>query len=302
MKNDLDGFIQTLRKSIITWDYFADFENSYKKAFELKIQLNILNSLIGEQDEFEKKFFQIIEKYPETRSALLVLIATRKKKIDELPIIDRHTLLPEKRSHLFDKKVKLSVEDKVAMWDFFTESGIRDIFQSNKIIRLEDYVFGVEVGLDSNARKNRTGKIMEKLADTIIADFCKKRSLEYLPEATTSKINDKFGTALVLHEVFLKRRGERRFDFAVFDRPHNKLTLFEVNCYTSSGSKPNSIAREYIDLNKYLKHSNVRFVWVTDGPGWLKMKNSLEAAMNSIDYVINLSMLKSGRLDEIFGY
>lgn len=298
MESKLETFLQTLQRSIITWDYFVDFKKCYENAFKLKIQLNILNSLLG-GDRLEEKFLQIIDKYPETREALLILIATRKAKVSELPILCKSKLEPENLGHLFDIKVPLTETDKNKLWAFFIESGLLDIFQNKQISNLEDYVFGVEVGLDSNGRKNRTGVIMESLVEKIVRTYCVEMGFEYLPKPSKSSILKHFGRTLMWDELSSSRKGERTFDFAIFDHKKNHLVIGEVNYYGASGSKPNSIAREYIALNKVLKVNDIKFIWVTDGLGWEKMKNSLEIAIDNIDYVVNLTMLKNGRLHEI---
>jgi type II restriction enzyme len=298
MKKDFEIFLKTLQSSIITWDYFCDFEKAHKNTFEVRVQLNILNSLLGEKN-LKDKFFKIIEKYPDTRKALLILIATRINKIKDLPIVNPKNLLKENKKHLFDKKEELTSEIKNELWDFIDSTGLKNVFEDKKVTNLEDYVFGVEVGLDSNARKNRTGKIMENTVEIFISNFCDKNKLEYIPQATKSKILSIFGIDIKMQAAVKNKNGERKFDFAIFERNKNKLTLVEVNYYSSTGSKPSSIAREYIDLSNILKTEGIRFIWVTDGYGWIKMKNPLEKTINESDYVVNLEMLKNGILDEI---
>lgn len=298
IKKDFKKFIETLQDSIITWDYFVDFAKAYDNSFRIKIQLNILNALLGESN-LKDKFFQIFEKYPETREALLVLIATRKKKINELPIINPITLELENVNYLFNKRVELTDVIKDKLWKFFVEAGLEEVFKNKKVNNLEDYVFGVEVGLDSNARKNRTGVIMENTTEKFIDAFCKKNGFEYVAQATKTKIFEKFGIDIKMQSAVKNKNGERKFDFAIFNKKKDKLTLVEVNFYSSTGSKPSSIAREYIDLNNILKSEGIQFVWITDGAGWKKMQNPLEKTINESDYVVNLNMLKNGILDEI---
>ena len=294
----LEDFVDTLQQSIVTWDYFSDFGKAHKNSFKIKVQLNILNSLLGETN-LKNKFFDIVEQYPETREALLVLIATRKTKIKEMPILNPSTLAIEDKSYLFDKETKLTDTLKNDLWYFFENSGLLDIFKDKKINNLEDYVFGVEVGLDSNARKNRTGKLMENIVEKFISDFCIENGFEYMPQATKTKVLDIFGIEIKM-EIENKKRGERKFDFAIFDRKSDKLTIIETNYYGSTGSKPSSIAREYTDLDKILIKENIRFIWVTDGLGWKKMQNPLGKTINENKYVINLTMLKNGILNDIF--
>lgn len=298
MKKDFQNFLETLQESIVTWGYFCDFEKAHNNSFKISIQLHILDALLGKEN-LKESLFQIVEKYPETRSVLPILIATRKSKISELPIIDPITLSMENKSYLFDEKIKLTDEIKKELWSFFEESGLIDIFRNKKINNLEDYVFGVEIGLDSNARKNRTGKLMENTVELFISNFCKKNGLEFITQATKTKIFEKFGVNIKM-DISKRKSGERKFDFAIFNKKNNRLVIIETNYYSSTGSKPSSIAREYIDLHNILKKENITFMWITDGVGWRKMKNPLEKTINEIDYVVNLKILKNGVLKEIF--
>lgn len=299
MKKDFEKFINTLQNSIVTWDYFCDFEKAHRKSFEVKVQLNILNSLLGEKD-MKRKFLEIIKKYPETRRALLILIATRKEKINDLPIVNPKTLTKENKKRLFNPNQKLTEDIENELWRFFVETGLKRIFEEKKVHNLENYVFGVEVGLDSNARKNRTGDIMEDLVEQFVSDFCEKNELKYIRQATKTKILEKFNLDIKVQAPVKNKNGERKFDFAIFEEEKSKLTLVEVNYYSSTGSKPSSISREYIDLNNILKKEGIRFIWVTDGVGWKKMKNPLEKTIREIDYVSNLQMLKENVLEDIF--
>lgn len=298
MKKNFKKFIETLQDSIITWDYFVDFTKAHKGSFKIKIQLNILNALLGEKN-LKEKFYEIVKQYPDTREALLILIATRKAKIGLLPIINSKTLVSDNKKYLFDKKEVLTKELLAELWSFFSDTGLLEIFKNKQVANLEDYVFGVEVGLDSNARKNRTGTLMENRVEVFISDFCASHNLEYMSQATKTKILEQYGINIKMQGAVKKKNGERKFDFAIYDGKKNKLTLIEVNYYSSTGSKPSSIAREYIDLSKILKDEGVRFIWVTDGLGWKKMKNPLEKTINESDYVVNLNMLKNDILSQI---
>ncbi len=177
---------------------------------------------------------------------------------------------------------------------FFRESGLKDIFQNECIKNLVDYCFGVEVGFDTNARKNRTGDLMESLVEKFIKDFCDENSnFKYISQATQKKIKDIFNYDIEID------KNSRRFDFALYDKSKNKIYLIEVNYYGGGGSKLKATAGEYQYLYDFLKAQNIDFIWVTDGKGWLTSLNPLEETFNHNDYVINLDMLKKGILSRI---
>jgi type II restriction enzyme len=146
---NFEKLTSTLTSSIFSWDYFSDFKKISDNTFKVKIQLNILNSLLGENN-VEEKFLELVKQYPETRNVLPLLIAVR--SFDK-EILDRETLEIKDIKHLFTEKADFQDQD---MLNFFIKSGLKEIFESKKITNLEDYIFGVETGLDSNARKNRT--------------------------------------------------------------------------------------------------------------------------------------------------
>ena len=159
---------------------------------------------------------------------------------------------------------------------------------------LVDYCFGVEVGFDTNARKNRTGDIMEKLVYKFLEEFCEENNnLQFIEQATQKRIKEFFNYDIKID------KNSRRFDFALFDRTKNKLFLMEVNYYSGGGSKLKATAGEYQYLNDFVKSQNIDFVWITDGKGWLTSLKPLEETFIHNDYVINLDMLKNGVLKEI---
>jgi len=282
----------TFQDSIFTWDYFTDFKKVKLNVEKVKVELNILNSLIGE-DDIENSFLNLIQEYPNIRKALPLLIATRKNKLKETPIItDINNLVAENKIYIFYDDINENIKQELLL--FFRESGLKDIFEHKYIKNLVDYCFGVEVGFDTNARKNRTGKIMEKIIDEYLNLFCQKnRDFIYIEQATKKSIKEYFNYDI---EIDI---NSRRFDFALFNKRTNKLYLIEVNFYSGGGSKLKATAGEYQYLNDLLKSQGVEFIWITDGKGWLTALNPLEETFNHNDYVINLHMLRNGILEEI---
>ncbi len=156
-----DNLKNSFQDSIFTWNYFTDFEKVKTNVKKVEVELNILNYLIGKEN-IEEEFIKLIKEYPKTRLALPLLIAVRKKKLIDTPIItDNETLSSESKQYIFYDIIDDNIEKELLI--FFRESGLKDIFENKHLKNLVDYCFGVEVGFDTNARKNRTGKLMEDM-------------------------------------------------------------------------------------------------------------------------------------------
>ena len=157
---------------------------------------------------------------------------------------------------------------------FIQETGLKELFQSGRITNLVDYVLGVEVGLDTNARKNRGGKIME---ETI------RKALLQTRISFKEQVSSSF-----YKELSCLGKDKKIFDFVIETR--HKTYLIEVNFYSSGGSKLNEVARAYTKIQQKIQHlAGFEFVWITDGTGWLTAKNKLEEAFCLIPRVYNLS-------------
>lgn len=70
-------------------------------------------------------------------------------------------------------KMSMYFQNPKQVYEFFCQTGLDEIFTNGKITNLHDYVFGVEVGLDTNARKNRSGKDFAN----IISNFLKSENI-----------------------------------------------------------------------------------------------------------------------------
>ncbi len=282
----------TFQDSIFTWDYFTNFKKVKMNVQKVKVELNILNSLIGE-DDIEKAFIGLIKEYPNARQALLLLVAVRKDKLKDTPVItNMDTLVAENKVYIFYDEIDDNVEKELLI--FFRETGLKDIFENKYIKNLVDYCFGVEVGLDTNARKNRTGTLMENIISKHLEEFClENKVFAYIEQATQKRIKEYFNYDIEID------KNSRRFDFALYNNASNKLYLLEVNYYGGGGSKLKATAGEYQKLNDFVKSQNIEFIWITDGKGWLTALNSLQETFNHNDYVINLNMIKNGILEKI---
>ena len=282
----------TFKESIFTWDYFTDFEKVKLNIQKVKVELNILNSLIGEEN-IEEEFIKLVSEYPKIRKALPLLIAVRKDKLNNTSIITNvATLIAENKKYIFYDKINKTIEEELLI--FFRESGLKDIFQNRYIKNLADYCFGVEVGFDTNARKNRTGTLMENIVSNYLSKFCQENAnFIYIEQATQKRIKEKFDYTIKID------KSSRRFDFALFNKVTRKLFLIEVNFYSGGGSKLKATAGEYQYLNDFIKSQGLEFIWITDGKGWLTALHPLEETFKHNDYVINLYMLKNRVLKDI---
>ncbi len=290
--SNFDNLKKTLQESIFTWDYFTDFEKVKINIKKVEKELNILNYLIGKEN-IEQEFTDLITEYPNIRKALPLLIAVRKDKLGSTPIItDIDALVPENKQYVFYDELNENIIQELLI--FFRDSGLKNVLKNEHIKNLVDYCFGVEVGFDTNARKNRTGILMENIVAKFLEEFCNDNlDFQYIEQATQKRILEVFNYEIAID------KNSRRFDFALYNSLTNKLFLIEVNYYSGGGSKLKATAGEYQYLNDFVKSQGIEFIWVTDGKGWLTALNPLEETFNHNDYVINLDMIKNGVLKEI---
>lgn len=288
-----EHLINTLKDSIYTWDYFTNFEKSMSNAEKYKKELNQLNNLINEDEtNIEQKFLQIINNNYKTKEALLLLLALRKDKLKDVSIIDDFETLNSKNKHtLFTSKLALTKDEEKDLLKFFEESGLKKFFVNKEVNSLLDYCKGIEVGMDTNARKNRTGTSMETICETYVKKLCDKYGYNYISQATAAKIKAKFGRIIHLDKI------NRRFDFAI--NTSTNCYLIEVNFYSAGGSKLKATAGEYKELSDMLKKQGLGFIWFTDGKGWNTAKTALQETFEHNDYIFNLNMIKDGVLEEV---
>jgi type II restriction enzyme len=291
MKRDFDDIIENLKTTIAGYDYYVDFKKVYGNVFEAKTALNILNTLIGDVDNFDKDFITLIHRYPEALRAIPILLAVRAEKIN---VMDKELI-----SFNFSKRVNTDEE----YLRFVEKTGIKELITAGHVRNLVDYVTGVEVGLDSNARKNRGGTAMEDLVEGYLKSF-PEISSGVIRQATKKEIIDTFGYP-ELETVNLtegRSQADKVFDFAFEYR--GTVFLVETNFYRSGGSKLNEVARSYEkladDINK-LPH--YKFIWITDGKGWESARNNLKESYMHQNLLMTISdMEQRNLLDEIKEY
>ena len=273
--------ISSLKETIKSFDYFVNWKKVIKNYQDVETSLNLLNTLIGKED-VEQAALKLLQEYPKVIGIVPALLAERDKKIALLPNPQNFDI---KR---FDFTKSMSAEDGVL---FLQESGFLELLSNRNIKSIPDYFIGVEVGLDSNGRKNRSGTSMENLVEFFVKDICERNGYEYIAQATADKIKSKWGKNITV------TKSSKRIDFAI--NTPNKLYLIETNFYGGGGSKLKSTAGEYADIYHQWTRDGHQFIWVTDGYGWKTTQRPLRDTFNTTDYIINLDMIQKGILEEL---
>lgn len=266
MAKDFSTFMSQLQETNQTLDFFCDFEKINRNVSDIKLSLCMLNSLIGASN---------------MRAAVETLWQRDKSAFNVMDILI--AVRSEGRKKVLNRLGECVVLDSLfntvdGVMEFLNDTGLGSIFQSRKIKDLSDYVFGIETGLDTNARKNRSGHVMEKMVGSIFD----KNGVEYRTEVYSSEWS---AITKVLGD------DEKRFDFVVGTT--SKTYLIEVNFYSGGGSKLNEVARSYSELSPKINSvAGFEFVWITDGIGWHSARNKIQEAYNIIPSVYNLTSIK----------
>lgn len=280
-----DYLMSTLKDTITKWDYFVNWAKVFGNLRDIEIDLNIINYLIGKQN-IEDEFKALLEKHPSIVRLIPILIACRQNKFNILASYDRNSFKYE----TFDFGKPETIE-KSKVIEFAKSTGFLELLQNKRIKNIVDYVIGVEVGLDSNGRKNRGGKSMETIVEFFIKDICQRKSLDYIKEASSKNIAKRWGLKLKVD------KSSRRVDFAINNKDH--LFLVETNFYGGGGSKLKSTAGEYKSMFDFWKSDGHDFIWITDGYGWQTTRLPLQETFNYTDFVLNIDMVSKGLLEDI---
>lgn len=265
MLKDFNKFMSQLKETNQTLDFFCDFEKISQKVEDIKLSLCMLNSLIGAAD-LRGSVETIWKRDPKAFSVMDILVAVRTR--DKKKIIDSV-------GNCVPLESMFTSVDSVLI--FLEKTGLGDILQHQKVKDLVDYVFGIETGLDTNARKNRSGRVMENTVSNILTEA----GVPFRQEVYSrewKQITEVLGD------------DEKRFDFVV--ETASKVYLIEVNFYSDGGSKLNEVARSYSDIAPKINSvEGFEFVWITDGMGWKSAKNKLQEAYGIIPNVYNLTTI-----------
>jgi len=266
MKPTFDEFMEQLKPTNVGLDFFTNFEKVHYNVQKIEMYLNSLNYLLGKKD-INKAIATLYETNPKCLSVIDILIAVR---------------WPKKKQALNDQGdcilLKSYLDSLSGIQQYIQETGLAEVFKKQQVKSLVDYVFGVEVGLDSNARKNRGGTCMENA----VADLLRSYQIKFKEQVNTTS----------MEKLTWLGKDVKQFDFVI--ELSEKTYLVETNFYSSGGSKLNETARSYINLeNKVKEISDFEFVWITDGLGWDTAKNKLSEAYTKIPHVYNLTSVKA---------
>lgn len=281
---DFNTWLSGFHDSIADYGYYIDFGKVHKKVEEIKVELNILNSLIGSKN-IEVEFENLIEKYPEVLKCIPLLLAVRANEIYAIDGDGEFT-------YNFKKQNQSIEQYKV----FMRKTGLFDLMANHIINNLVDYATGVETGLDSNGRKNRGGHLMEDLVESFIQKAGFTKGVNYFKEMYIHQITDKWD--IDLSAISNQGKMEKRFDFVI--KTDNMIYGIETNFYGSGGSKLNETARSYKTLA--LETDTIdgfTFVWFTDGKGWISARNNLEETFDVMEHIYNINDMEHGIIEKI---
>ena len=278
---DFDYWLAQMRKSINTYSFYVDFDKVYANVEAMKIELNILNSLIGSQN-VEKDIRFIFEKYPETLKCIPTLLVVRQNEI---------YAQDEEGSFSFNfSKPNYSIDEYIM---FMRKTGLLNLISEHIVNNLVDYALGIETGLDSNGRKNRGGHQMENLVEL----YLKKANVEYYKEMYLTEVESKWN--IDLSAISAEGTTTKRWDFVV--KTHDKIYVIETNFYSAGGSKLNETSRSYKMIAEEAKTiPNFEFMWITDGGGWRSARRNLAETFNVMEHIYNITDMENDVFDKVF--
>lgn len=285
MKRDFNKWLTTFRRSIANYGYYVDFAKVHANIEEIKIPLNILNSLIGSK-HIEEDFEKLVASYPETLKCIPLLLAVRANEIFALDADGEF-------QYSFTKPNQSAEQYKI----FMRKTGLFDLLQNHIVNNLVDYATGVETGLDSNGRKNRGGHLMEDLVESYIVKAGFVKDISYFKEMYIHQIQEKWN--IDLSAISNQGKMEKRFDYVV--KTDSMIYVIETNFYTGGGSKLNETARSYKTLSGEVDTiDGVTFVWFTDGIGWKSARHNLEETFDVMDNIYNIEDMENDIISKVF--
>ena len=285
IKRNFDEWLSKFRPSISSYDYYIDFEKVVRNVEDIKVELNILNSLIGSRN-IETEFENIVKRYPETLSCIPLLLAVRGNEI---------YAQDEEGAFLYNFKRMNYGVDQYKM--FMRKTGLFNMIANHLVHNLVDYAFGVETGLDSNGRKNRGGHQMEDLVEKYImaAGFIKDKN--YFKEMYLGDIEKRW--SIDLSAISNQGKAAKRFDYVV--KTNSMIYAIETNFYGGGGSKLNETARSYKMLSQEADTvDGFTFVWFTDGIGWKSARGNLRETFDVMEHVYSIDDMENGVMANIF--
>jgi type II restriction enzyme len=291
LEETIERFHETIIDTNRSYNFFVNWEKVEQHVDKYKIEISILDSLIGSRN-FNKDLENILKKYPEVLPVIPILIAVRDARLKVIrDFSDADTDIME---YNFTERKLSELEIRVLI-EFFEKTGLKNFFENLSTKSIRDYVTGVEVGMDTHARKNRSGDSMELVIKPFIEKINLKHDNRYiiLFQKNFNYLQKNFGI-----KVSASIRN-RKADFILINADKDRVVNIEVNFYSGTGSKPQEIVDSYINRQEELKENGFEFIWITDGYGWKGQKNQIEKGFRKVNYLLNLHFVRKGLLEDI---
>lgn len=283
------------------FNYYVDWANidGYQ---EFQIEIHALDILIRCSDElFYEHFSELLTKLPSVILLFPYLFGLAKNEREKLyknkesliliqDELDKNDFLEFNFSRAAIRNFKRDEIKKY--YDFFVQMGLKYLYQNIIEKSTLDYIAGVLVGMDSNGRKNRGGKVFELACLPLFEKICNEHNLQLLTQK-------QFKVLVELGFQISQDIADRKADFIIYDAIQKKAINFEVNFYNGTGSKPEEIIDSYINRQNDLLSNGISFALVTDGRCWESATNQLEKGFRHLEFLLNFYMLKHGVLEEI---
>lgn len=291
VKDKTSYFLDSLSPSNRTADYYVNWDKVIDKHNAYFDYLKELNSLLGIENIKEEARSLFLKK-PYLLKAIPILIAHRIKNNEQMIVMELDEQYNRSFYSLDFNNIDLNEIDEYLK--FIEDTGLFDFLKNSGITNLSDYLYGVEAGMDTNARKNRSGDAMESFIERQVREACERLNYDYRTQLTSKKIKEELGWDINTD------RKNRRFDAVIYNCDSNEIYIIETNYFGGGGTKPSSVTGEFTGLDHEIKQSDtsVTFIWVTDGLGWKDGRRALEESFNHIDYIFNMEMLENDYIYE----
>lgn len=277
-------FLKTISSLSFLASYWVNFEKVENSIDSYGPDLYTLDYLIGRSDQEIAEFFQ---ERPHLLRFIPYLLGIREKKLNN------GILKVQGITGVHELNFSTIEEDRLPEYlQFIQDSGLAWLFKQGVKKSIHDYTMGVESGMDSNARKNRSGNMGELYLGEVLKHLAEDKNWLYSGQTTKKSVKKDYD--IDLDASF----GNRRFDGALFNPERRKLYLFEVNNFNGGGSKSKASATEFKDLHDRFSRTNHEFIYITDGDGWQSDKSHLKEAMEYIGKVFNYKMIENNYLTD----
>lgn len=284
---DFNSWLATFTDNINTWDYYINFDNAYRNTEPFVKELALLNTLRLSRD-IDSAFSELITEYPKVLKAIPLLLAVR-----------GNTIAITDQDRRFDFSFTSMNYDAADYCEFMRKTGLFDLLQNHVLESLVDIGTGINIGLDSNGRKNRGGDQMEDLVEYYIQKAGFVKDVTYFKEMYLEDIERRWGYDF--SAISAEGTSTKRFDFVIKPEGSSQVYVCECNCYSSGGSKLNETARSFKAISMEAEQvRNAHFVWFTDGAGWSSARRNLKETFDINENIYNINDMKNGIMSKIF--